>query len=194
VAHLRRWLPVGAAAIATVVLAVGFGLAASQLANARERAAPQLKSVPATTLARLGITLTAATQPPYCGMAGAAVEHGWMPAGRAGCAISRSAAEAAAVQGSRNAAVESLLALVTSSRQTAIGRDHLTWLVVTQSNLNPCRAAGSAFTTCGAPRGVGWNQLVLVDAFGAGVINTLRLNPGVRATRPFPPSGALNGG
>jgi hypothetical protein len=194
VAHLRRWLPVGAAAIATVVLAVGFGLAASQLAIARVRVAPQLKTVPTTTLTRLGLTLTVATQPPYCAVAGTAVEHGWLPAGRAGCAISRSAAEAAALQGSRTSAIESVLATVTSSRQTAIGRDHLTWLVVTQGSVNPCRLSGSGFTTCAGPRGVGWNQLVLVDALGAGVINTLRLTPGGRVARPFPAGGTLNGG
>jgi hypothetical protein len=194
VAQLRRWLPFGAAAIATVLLAGGFGLAASQLSASRSRAAPQLRTVPVSTLDRLGVSLAAAVQPPYCGLAGGAVQQGWLHAGSAGCAIPRAAAETAAGRGGNMRILESVLAAVTSTRVAAIGRDHLAWLVVTQGASNLCRQSSTGFAVCIGPRGVGWTQLVLVDAHGAGIFSSLRLTPGGAVTRPFSPNGTLNGG
>ena len=47
VAQMRRWLPFTVAALATVLLAAGFGFAVDQLATPHTQPAPQLKTVPA---------------------------------------------------------------------------------------------------------------------------------------------------
>lgn len=194
-ANLRRWLPLAVAALATVLLAMGVGLAASQLATPRTQPPPQLKTVPPTTLARLGISLAAASQPPYCGLADSAVGHGWLRSGSAGCAIGREAAESTARQGGAARVVESLLAFVTSTRAAAIGRDHLAWLVVVQQTLGACQQSGGWSLCVGTGRGgFGWNQLAVVDAHSGGLLGVLRLSPLVGRPQPVLPSGALLGG
>ncbi|HEY4025519.1 MAG TPA: hypothetical protein VGO86_03730 [Candidatus Dormibacteraeota bacterium] len=187
-------MPVGAAAIATVLLAVAFGLAANQLTTSPTRPEPHLRTVSNATLTRLGLSLSAAVQPPHCGLADGAALHGWLPAGSVGCAITQTAAEAMARQGGSGTVIESLLALVTSTRPAAIGYHHLTWLVVTQNTASYCGQSGGGFSTCLGQRGFTRSQLVLVDGHGAGIINTLRLGAGGRVARPISPGGMLNSG
>lgn len=192
-AHLRRWLPLAVAAAATALLAAGTGVAANQFAAPRAQPPPQLKTVPSATLTRLGVTLSAASQPPYCGMAGAAMGRGWLRQGSAGCAIDQDTAESAARRGGSARVVESLLAFVTSTRNPAIGRDHLAWLVVVQQTASPCQQNG--WGCPGAARAFGWSQLVVVDAHGGGLVSTLRLTPmgGVRPPQMLPISTMLGG-
>ena len=194
VAHWRRWLPLAVAALATALLAGGFGLAANRLATPRPQPVPQLATVSPATLARLGLRLTAPSLPAYCGVADAAVSQGWLRSGSAGCAISREAAESAARQGGNARVVESVLTSVTSSRTSAIGRDRLAWLVVIQQSLGACQQNGGWSICVGGPRGFGWNQLGVVDAHGAGLLGTLRLSPMGGRPPPTAQTGGLLGG
>jgi len=178
VAHLRRWLPVLAAGLATVSVAAGFGVAADELAARPGQSVPQLKTISTASLGRLGLTLSAATLPPYCGAADAAVSRGWLRPGAGACPITRDVAEAAARLSGNGHAVESVLALVTSSATSAVGHNHLTWLVVSQRSAGGCRSPVSAWSvSCGARR-FGWTQLVLVDARTAGILRAFRLATG----------------
>lgn len=193
VARWGRWLPFAVAAIATALLAGGVGLGADRLALPRVEPTPQLRTVPAATLVRLGLSLAPASQPPYCGVADVAVGRGWLRTGSAGCAIDRDAAEAAAGQGASVRVLESVLASVTSTRSSAIGQAHLAWLVVIQQlpSLN-CQQAGGRTTCVGVTAsGFGWNQLAVVDAHSGGVVGTLRLTPGGRPRGGAPPGGVL---
>src|SRR5262245_25735828 len=117
---VRRWLPFASAALATVLIAGGFGLAVGRFATPREQPVPQLRTVPASTLSRLGLTLSPPDQPLYCGVAGAASSRGWMRSGTAGCAVDQPTAEAAARQGG-SLVVESVLAFVSSTQDPAVG-------------------------------------------------------------------------
>jgi hypothetical protein len=198
VAQMRRWLPFAVAALATVLLAAGFGFAVDQLATPHPQPAPQLKTVPAATLSRLGITLSAPAQPLYCGVAGAVVSHGWLQSGAAGCAISQSAAESAARHGAADRVLESVLALVNSSRASALGRDLLAWVVVTQLRLQPtCLKGVGGYQVCVGARPVfSYTQLVIVDAHSGGIVNQMRLSPlGAGRVKPaFPQPGAVLAG
>ena len=192
VGHWGRWAPLAVAALATALLAGGVGLAADRLATPRVEPTPQLRTVSAATLVRLGLSLAPASEPPYCGVADAAVGQGWLRAGSAGCAIGRDTAEAASGQGASVRVLESLLASVTSTRSSTIGRAHLAWLVVLRQmpTLN-CQQAGSRMTCAGITgASFGWNQLAVVDAHSGGVLGTLRLNPG-RSSGGAPPGGVL---
>jgi hypothetical protein len=195
--RMRRWLPFMGAVLATVIVAGGFGLAVGALAAPRTQPAPQLKTVSTAALSRLGIRLSAPQQPVYCSLAGVAVGQGWLASGTAGCAISQHAGEAAARQGASVTVLESALALVSSSRVSTLGNDHLAWVVVTQQTINSCQRAYGGWTVClGGRGGFTWNQLVLVDAHTGGVINRQRLTPvGVpRAAQLLPsPAGFLGG-
>lgn len=192
VAQMRRWLPFAVATLATVLLAGGFGFAIDQFAAPHAQPNPQLKTVPAATLSRLGITLSAPAQPIYCGVTGAIVSHGWMNSGTAGCAISQSAGETAARQGGSARVVESVLALVSSSRLSALGHDLLAWVVVTQQMLrSSCIQGVGGYQACvGGRTGFTWTQLVFVDAHTAGIVNQTRLSPAgggrVRPALPVP--------
>jgi hypothetical protein len=178
----RRWAPLLVASILTALVAGGVGLAADQLATPGADPAPRLKTVPASTLTRLGITLSATRQPPYCGLTDTAVRRGWLPPGSAGCAISQASAEAAARQGGRARVVESVLARATSARASRIGRNRPAWLVVLQGSLStqfrtwPCQLQGSTWTTCPT----NWltsSRLVLVDATSGSILSSLTLSP-----------------
>jgi hypothetical protein len=197
VAQMRRWVPFAVATLATVLLAGGFGIAVDQLATPHAQAAPQLKTVPAATLSRLGLTLSAPSQPLYCGVAGAIVSHGsWNP-GSGGCAISQSDGESAARQGGNARVVESVLALVSSSRVGALGHDLLAWVVVTQQTLrSSCTQGLGGYQVCVGNRGgFAWTQLVVVDAHTGGVVNQMRLSPtGGGRVRPFPVPGTVLSG
>jgi len=189
VTQVRRWLPVGVAALLTTLFAGGFGLAVDQLLTTRPQEVPQLRTVTPGGLDRLGITLAAPIQPPYCGVAHAVVRQGWLGSGSAGCAIARPAAEAAAMQGGTIRVMESLLAQVTSTRTSAIGHDHLAWLVVTQQTHNPCQQPASVSSLCIGVAGFAWNQLVVVDAYGGAIVTRLRLSPMGRQSPTLPRSG-----
>lgn len=167
------------ATLATVLVAGGFGLAVDLLAAPHARPAPQLKTVPAATLSRLGITLAAPAQPLYCGVAGAVVDR-WLPTGSAGCAISQSAAESTARQGSTSRVVESVLAQVTSTRITTAVHDVLAWVVITQqSRSSNCVQGVGGYQLCvgGARSTLTWTQIVIVDAHGGGIVTQQRLSP-----------------
>jgi hypothetical protein len=189
----RRWAPLLVASILSVLVAGSVGLAADQLAVPRADPAPQLRTVPASTLARLGLTLSSTRQPPYCGLTDPAVHRGWLPPGSAGCSISQASAEAVARQGGRARVLESVLARVTSTRPSRIGRDRPTWLVVLQSSASTqartsfCALQGGTWTTCPAGR-LTSSRLVLVDATSGSIVSSLVLSPFV-ATRPATWSG-----
>jgi hypothetical protein len=197
VPQMRRWLPFAVATLATVLLAGGFGLAVDQLATPHAQPAPHLKTVPVATLSRLGITLAAPAQPIYCGVAGAITSHGWLSSGSGGCAISQSDAESAARQGGNARVVESVLALVSSSRISALGHDLLAWAVVTQQTLgcSPMKNVGG-YQVCVSYRGgFAWTQLVVVDAHTGGIVYQMRLSPtGGGRIRPFPVPGSVFSG
>jgi hypothetical protein len=187
------------ATLATVLLAAGFGIGVGQFAAPHPQAAPQLKTVPPATLARLGITLAAPAQPLYCGVAGAVASHGWLQSGAAGCAIGQSTAESAARQGGSVRVVESVLARVNSSRGSAAGHDLLAWVVVTQQSLRSSCAPGfGGYQVCagGGRAGFTWSQLVVVDAHSTGIVNLLRLTPagGGRIRPGLPQPGTILGG
>jgi hypothetical protein len=116
-----------AALAGTALVAAGFALTVDGVL-AGGQPAPQLRSVPPVTLARTGLTLGPATQPPYCGVAQQAARNGWVRDGFGGCAISQDAAERAAAPGSSQV-VESLLARVTTSDRQPALHDRLAWLV-----------------------------------------------------------------
>jgi hypothetical protein len=187
----RRWLPFAVAAAASLLMATLAGISANALLTGRAQPAPQLKNVPNATLARLGISLSAATQPPYCGATGPAVQHGLLRPGAIRCAISTDAAVAAARRGGGTQVVEALLALVSSSRSSTIGRDRLSWLLVTQGPLAPpgpgafpCQTPGGGWTACAPVRTFNRSQLVVVDAYSGGVVSTLSLNPAAAGRTP----------
>jgi len=178
---VRRWGPLFLATVATALLALAVG-SAGNLVSAASPAAPRLKTVSTATLSRLGLSLEATVQPPYCGLTNRVPRSGWLTTPPGGCAVPRPAAEAAARSGSPNVrVVEDVLALVTSSPPTLVGRNHLTWVVVVQrTGLAPlyggvCPSPAGGFTAClgGWSRGSSW--LVLVDARTAGVMYTLPL-------------------
>ncbi len=179
----RRWAPLVVASVLTALLAIGAGAGANQLV---ERGAgtsqPRLRTVPAGTLARLGLTLSSAAQPPYCDMAGQAVRRGWLKPGWAGCVIDRTSAEAVARQGSGARVLESLLARVTSLHARAIGRNREMWLVVLQGlpgsqfRYWPCPLQVGGSTACPMGR-LASSRLVLVDASSGGIVSSVNLNP-----------------
>ena len=166
--------------LATVLLAGGAGLAVDHFATPRAQPAPALKTVSAPMLAKLGITLSAPTEPLYCSVAGAVVSHGWLHSGVASCAISQSAAEAAASLGGGVRVVESVLAQVTSSRVLAVGRDLLAWVVVTQQSFSTPSNCGTinGGRTCTSVTWSGfiWSVIVIVDARSGGVVDQQQLN------------------
>lgn len=189
---MRRWLPFAVATLAAVLLAGGFGLAIDQFAAPHRQPAPQLKTVSTATLSRLGITLSAPAEPLYCGVTGAVASHGWVNSGAAGCAVSQGAAETAARQGGSARVVESVLALVTSSRLSSLGHDLLAWVVVAQQTTrSSCMQGVGGYQVCvGGRAGFAWTQLVVVDAHTAGIVNQTRLSPAaggrVRPALPVP--------
>jgi hypothetical protein len=197
VAQTRRWLPFAVATLATVLLAGGFGLAIDRLAAPHAQPAPQLKTVTPAALNRLGITITAPSQPLYCGVAGAIVSHGWLRSGTGGCAISQRDAEASARQGGNARVVESVLALVSSSRVSALGHDLLAWVVVTQQTTarSSCAQGASLVCVTNGNRGAfSWTQLVVVDAHTGGIVNQTRLSPAGGRGWPYPMPGTVSSG
>ena len=115
------------------LLAAGFGVGISRL-TAAAGPPPSLGTVPAGTLSRAGVTLAAASQPPYCDIERGAAQRG-APAGVGGCAISREQAESNLLPAFRGTVREAVLARVSGPSGSGIGQDQLVWLVVVRSNL-----------------------------------------------------------
>jgi hypothetical protein len=129
----RTWTVFLVALGASALLAVGFAVGIGGVFPGAPPA-PQLRTVPAGTLARAGITLAGADQPAYCGLERSAVKR-WVPAGGAGCPISRDEARAALLPVFQGDVIESALARVSGPYASGLGRDRLVWLVVVRSSL-----------------------------------------------------------
>ena len=70
----RRWAPLVVASALTALLAIGAAVGADQVVERGAGASqPRLRTVPASTLARLGLTLSSTAQPPYCNLTDQAV-------------------------------------------------------------------------------------------------------------------------
>jgi hypothetical protein len=185
----RRWAPFAIGAVLTAVLAVGLALGVDRVLASRTGDPPRLATVPAATLARLGIALAPARQAPYCGVAGTAARWDWIQAGWVACAVDEAAAATAARQGGPARVLEAVLARVSATRLAIVGHDRLSWLVVLQRQQSPqlgagCQPQGSAWTSCGAVRWLGWGQLVIVDGYTGGVLSSLNLGPPAPARPP----------
>ncbi|HZV52831.1 MAG TPA: hypothetical protein VFD49_24095 [Candidatus Dormibacteraeota bacterium] len=167
-AALGRWSPFLVGCAVTAVLALGFGGGVSWLVASSRGPAPVLRTIPPGTLQRYGITLAAAPQPPYCGLAENGPVSRWLREGLAGCAISRSAAEAAATRGASGTIQESVLARVTANGTLRIGKDRLAWLVVLRGGFGPQRvacpiAAASVQVPCPVLPALSLTRVVIVD-------------------------------
>jgi hypothetical protein len=193
-----RWARFGVAALATVVLATGFGLAAELLSGQAAGSPLRLKSVSAAQLDQLGIKLVATSPPPYCALSDAVDDHGWARGGLGGCPISRQVAEKAAGTGVNVTIVESALARATMPQNESVGQDHLVWVVVVRGGYGilplqpatacPVRVAGASFVCA---RAFGGSRMLLLDgrtgallygswASGIGVGSTNRSLPTAR--------------
>jgi hypothetical protein len=182
VAFRRRWGPLLAATLATATLAGGVAVAGNALTAPRSQPVPTLRTVPAATLTRLGLHLSAQAQPPYCGVASGIPRPSWVPASTAGCAVTQQVADAAATGAGGLAVQESLLALVSSSPPSLVGRDRLTWLVVARRTgrlgaafAGACPSRAGGFVPCAGGQPAGLGVLVMVDGQNGLVIAALPL-------------------
>jgi hypothetical protein len=186
----RRWTAFLVALGASAVLAFGVGVATSLLvAGAQEP--PRLRTVPARTLPQAGISVAAASQPPYCDVERTAAQRGWTSAGMAGCAIGRAQAQTALLPVFQGHVTEAVLARVTGPATSDIGRDRLVWLVVVQSSLlvlptNACGPPVASGPACAAGRmgPVSSQAVVFVDATSGQVLTTVPVpgqSPGPQA-------------
>jgi hypothetical protein len=191
-----RWIVFLSALAGSAVLAVTFALAVDALTRAGP--APVLTSVPLASLTRAGYSVAAAPVPPYCGLQAVAADRQWLPAASGGCPISRADAEAAAAPEPGPRALEAVLARVSSSRSTAIGRDRLIWLVAVRRNamiLPLVVCGGPAVLTPCPPRVVGASTVVVfVDAISAQPLEVLpagsyAMMPAIRPLQPSAGSG-----
>src|SRR5579875_2787367 len=172
-AALGRWSPFLVGCAVTAVLALGFGGGVSWLVASSRGPAPVLRTIPPGTLQRYGITLAAAPQPPYCGLAENGPISRWLRTGLAGCPISRSAAEAAATRGASGTIQETVLARVTANGALPIGKDRLAWLVVLRGGSGPPRVAcpirgATTHITCPVISTPSFTRVVIVDVQWAG--------------------------
>ena len=175
----RRWAPFVVALGASAALAVGVGVGTTRFVAGAEEA-PRLRTVPARTLSAAGISVAAPSQPPYCEVERGAAQHGWTSSGTAGCAISRTDAEAALLPVFQGHVTEGVLARVSGPASTEIGSERLVWMLVVKSSLlvlptdacGPPRASGPA---CAAGRmgPVSTQAVVLVDATSGQVLTTV---------------------
>jgi hypothetical protein len=188
----RRWTPFIVALGASAVLAAGVGVLTTRLVSSTQQA-PSLHTVPAQTLARAGISVAAASQPPYCDVERTAAARGWTSAGLAGCAIDRTEAESALLPVFQGHVTEAVLARVTGPASSQIGSDRLVWMVVVQSSLlvlptnacGPPRASGPA---CAAGRmGPASTQAVIfVDGNSGQVLTTVPVPAQALSSPPRP--------
>ena len=179
----RRWTPFLLALGASAGLAVGFGVVTSRLVAGAQQA-PRLRTVPARTLAQAGITVAAASQPPFCDVERGAAEHRWTSSGVAGCAIGQSEAEAALLPVFQGHVAEAALARVTGPATSDIGRDRLVWMLVVQSSLlviptDACGPPAGSGAACRAVQTgpVSTRAVVFVDATNGQVVTTVPVPP-----------------
>lgn len=175
----RRWTVFLVALAGSALLAVGFGIGIGRAVGAA-RQAPHLRTVPAAALARAGVTLGAADQPPYCDAERTAAARRWVSNGLAGCAITAAEARDALLPSFQSSVSEAVLARVSGPAVSGIGDGRLVWVVVVQSSLlvlpttgcGPPRANGPA---CAAPRmgQVSPQAIVFVDGTSGQVLTTL---------------------
>lgn len=186
---MRRWLPVLVGALVVGLLAAATGYGVDRAFQPDIGASVQLKTVPATTLAQLGLTAATAKPPAYCELVNAAAEHQVGGTGAVGCPISRQRAEAAAQAGTAGRNVkEAVLARVTGVQQSQVGSRHLAWIVILQTATPaPLITRGTAAMACPALAApapgrqpvvvrcgqvTSLSELVLVDARSANVLMT----------------------
>lgn len=187
------------AAAVTVIVAMGFGLGINTLVGRSTSDSLHLRSVSTTQLDQMGLKLAAASPPPYCALSDTANERGWTRRGVAGCPISKKVAERNARTGGSATVQESALARATMLSDSNVGRDHLVWVVVVQSNFGvrsgtacpaaPAPAASAGVAPCFMPvHGV--PRVVLLDAKsgstifgipvgGRGILTLPRVHPAV---------------
>jgi hypothetical protein len=185
----RRWAPLAIAAVLTTLLAAGLAAGVDRLVALRTGDPPRLATVPAATLVRLGLALAPARQAPYCELAGPAGRWDSIRPGWVACAVDEAAAATSARQGGPARILEAVLARVSATRLTIVGRDRLSWLVVLQRQPWPqlgarCQPQGGAWTSCGAIRWTGGGQLVLVDGYTGTVLSSLNLASPTPARSP----------
>ena len=155
---------------------------------ASQGASPQLRTVPAAVLAQAGYTLAPPSVPPYCDAVHSASIQGWLSGSTGGCPISAEAAESAAFPGGGRTVVETLLARVSDSGQSQVGRDRQTWLVVVRysSLLEPmylCPVPAIGAPCPAAAPGFAATDVIFVDAQTGQQIAVLR----VSSNGPLPP-------
>jgi hypothetical protein len=185
-----RWLSVLAAAVGAVALAGGTAMAADRVFLGSTARPPSLKGVSNSTLSQMGVTLSSAQAPAYCGVVSVAKEHGVSPPGKTGCPVSRETAEAtfrrtlpgwagsglgAAAMAPANSppgtVQDAVLVRASVPRQPAIGSDRLVWLFVVKGAFPPYRATplvcvSQVSGSISGPicRGPSLTELVFVDA------------------------------
>jgi hypothetical protein len=172
---LGSWSQFLAGCAITAALALGFGNGVGWLVASSQSPAPTLQTIPPGTLQRDGITLSAAPQPPYCGLADDGIVSHWLRTGLAGCAISQSAAEAAATRGASGTIQEAMLARVTANGGLPIGRNRLAWLVVLRGGFGPqrltCPAGGAGpRAACATVPTPSFTRVVIVDGMTSQVV------------------------
>lgn len=147
----RPWVSVAATLVVAAGLAGGTAIVSDRVFSAQTAPPPTLKGVSAETLSQMGIRLSSAQAPLYCGVVSMAFDHGLQPPTRTGCPVSRVAAEAAfkdalpgwlgsglgvAALAPANAPAgtvqDAALVRASAPRQPAIGRDRVVWLFVVQ--------------------------------------------------------------
>jgi hypothetical protein len=175
----RRWAAFLVALGGSAALAVGFGVGVSRLA-ASSSPAPHLRTVPASALARAGITVSAPDQPLYCDAERTAAERRWISNGLAGCPITAAQAQASLLPAFQSTVTETVLARATGPTTSGIGQGRLVWIVVVQSSLLvlPTTACGPPVASgpaCAAPRlgQVSGQAIVFVDGSSGQVLTTV---------------------
>jgi hypothetical protein len=196
-----RWVSVLVAVVAAGALAGGTALAADRVFRPSGEQ-PTLKGVSSATLYQMGVNLSSARAPAYCGVVSLASQHGFSVPGGTGCPVSRELAEAGFRKAFPSAppglGVSSLApatppggtvldaALVRAyvPGQPVIDRDRLVWLLVVQGafpfyRLRPfavCPTPGRTQPSLGCRGAMGsLTQLVFVDAETAQYLTALPL-------------------
>jgi hypothetical protein len=181
-----RWTRLGVAALATVVMATGFGLAAELLARQVPDSTLRLKSVSATQFEQLRIKVVATRPPPYCALSDAVDDRGWAQSGFGGCPISRQVAEKDATAGPNVTVVEAALARATMLENDSVGQNRLVWVVVVQANrprLVPVHSCAALSARCS----VSGPRLLLLDGqTGALLYESWAGVPGAGPVGPLP--------
>jgi hypothetical protein len=129
----RTWGVFAVALGVSALLAVGFAAEAGRVAGGTPPA-PQLRTVPAGTLSRAGITVAGVDQPAFCDLERTAVRR-WVSAGGGGCPISGAEARSALLPVFQADVTEATLARVSGPDGSGLGRGRLVWLVVVRSSL-----------------------------------------------------------